>query len=219
MRKLKITLKLNSPLISGSGEGLGSILDTEIVHDEYGLPVFPARRLKGLLRDSLQEVLEMGALLSTSFIPSLDVNLVFGRQGGKGDALVFMQNLYPCEYERAREWLKWAFVNHGKVINQDMVLNTFTEVRQQTAIKMKEGIAKNKSLRTSRVLKKGIILAGCIDVVDNREDAVKLLALACANLKHAGNNRTRGFGEVECCLWDNDINLTQEYLRQWKEVE
>ncbi len=43
----------------GSGTGRGSFIDSDIVFDEYGLPLFPGRRFKGLLRESAEEVIEM----------------------------------------------------------------------------------------------------------------------------------------------------------------
>ena len=50
MKQLVITLR--SDLCPGNGESLGNRVDAEICTDAVGLPVLPARRLKGVLRQS-----------------------------------------------------------------------------------------------------------------------------------------------------------------------
>ena len=48
--KWVLKIKMQSMLLPGAGGG-SAVVDTETVHDEYGIPYIPARRLKGLLRE------------------------------------------------------------------------------------------------------------------------------------------------------------------------
>ena len=47
-----------SPIHLGSGAADVN-LDADIIHDEFGLPYFPAKRFKGLLYESAVELEEM----------------------------------------------------------------------------------------------------------------------------------------------------------------
>lgn len=51
MKSLQIEVTLFSPLQLGSGKA-DVILDSEAVHDRYGLPYFPGKRFKGLLYEA-----------------------------------------------------------------------------------------------------------------------------------------------------------------------
>ena len=53
---LRLQIDVDTFLMLGSGAGRGSYIDSDIIVDEEGLPIFPARRLKGLLRESALEV-------------------------------------------------------------------------------------------------------------------------------------------------------------------
>ena len=214
MIELKIKIELMSPILLGSGEGLGSLIDTDIIYDNHGLPYLPARRLKGLLRESASEVKEMLNLSGIEFLSGMQVDDVFGKKGGEGAPVVF-RNLYVEDYEITVNWLKWAFNEYGSIVSKETVLDTFTEIRRQTAVSLQNGVAENSSLRTIRVLKVGYILTGNV-IAKTYNDVCDLLALACANLKHVGSNRSRGLGEVKCSLWDNRTNLTQNILEELK---
>jgi len=205
--KLKIKIELESSLLLGSAEGMGAVIDTDIVFDDYGLPVFPGRRLKGLLRESALEIKEMAGMEN---LPSPDD--IFGVEG-KCDALITVDDLHPGEYSDLKHWLKWAFSKHGKAISMENIKESLTELRNQTAVTDK-GIAQENSLRTARVLKKDIVFEGYVilKTADNSDEAKKLLALACSNLRRAGTMRNRGFGEIKCCFFEDEKNLLEQYI-------
>ena len=54
-------IKALSPLHLGSGQADVNV-DAEVIHDDAGLPYFPAKRFKGLLYESALEVAEMSEL-------------------------------------------------------------------------------------------------------------------------------------------------------------
>ena len=58
MKKYILTVEALSPVHLGAGKS-DVIIDAETAHDEFGMPYFPAKRLKGLLYESALELAEM----------------------------------------------------------------------------------------------------------------------------------------------------------------
>lgn len=208
MRNLTLKIKTCSEVLVGSGEGWGATIDSNTVFDEYGLPYIPAKRIKGVLRESALEVAEMfeKSKIDTNCNWQKKVEMLFGKRGERDSSPVCFSNLYLEEYEKNKEWLRWAMLEgYPSLISRDMVLRTFTNIRQQTAID-EDGIAKENALRTIRVLKRGILFSGAVQI----EDGVGFepLCLAVCNLRYIGTNRNRGFGHIYCELSENGQELT-----------
>ncbi|MCF8011042.1 MAG: hypothetical protein K9L17_01070 [Clostridiales bacterium] len=213
MQKVQINIELKSPLLLGSGEGWGSLIDTDIVFDRYGLPYFPARRLKGLMRESAIEIIEILRHHVEGFTQT-SINQIFGT--GTNPGQIKFHNAFLKEYDNTIEWLKWAFEEYSNILSAETVLDTMTEVRMQTAVK-NDGTAENASLRSQRVLTPEHKFIAQVHIIEENQHAFKLLALACANLRHIGSKRNRGYGEVECSLWENNKNITNSTIEQIKE--
>lgn len=222
MKTYTLSIKLLSDALINSGEGFGAIIDSDVVFDEIGLPYIPAKRIKGCLRDAVREVCIM--LESAQVISFLNLDKtndkeykvfedVFGLPGKESPAPVYFSHLTIDDYEKNRQWLEYlrntyAKEKHGTgILTRDSVLATFTTIRQQTAINH-EGVADEHSLRTIRVLRKGIVLRGEIHALEINPNIVKLLALGCLNLRRLGTKRNRGFGEVECRLFDGTAEVS-----------
>lgn len=213
MKEYKIKIEIKSPTLLGSGEGWGSIIDTDIVFDRLGLPYFPAKRLKGLLRESAQEVIEMFKKAGIN-VPS-NINDLFGEPGQKESTPISFLNLYLSKYEEIKKWLNWALNKYENILSSELITETLTETKQQTAIDEK-GIARPHSLRTVRVLRPGLTFEGKIEIENENDDQlVKLLAIACMNLRRIGTNRNRGFGKVLCFLMDDKNKLGNQYLDKY----
>ncbi|HOJ38397.1 MAG TPA: hypothetical protein PLP99_11030 [Ignavibacteriales bacterium] len=45
-----------SDTLPGSGESFTSYVDVDIVFDEYGIPYLPAKRIRGILRETAEEL-------------------------------------------------------------------------------------------------------------------------------------------------------------------
>ena len=73
----KLQISLKSDTLIGSGEGFGSIIDTDVVFDSLGLPFIPGRRLKGCMRESANQVCHM--LSCRNHQPRPEQNLRDGR--------------------------------------------------------------------------------------------------------------------------------------------
>ena len=103
MKSYTIEIQLISDAIIGSGEGFGSLIDTDIVFDGLGVPFIPARRIKGCLRDAARRCRDDGqrrdyfiyrfekeARSEGTQVFSL-VEETFGRHGHVASAPVFFQ--------------------------------------------------------------------------------------------------------------------------------
>ncbi len=208
----RLTIEPLSYVLIGSGYGYGALIDSDVVFDGYGIPYLPAKRIKGLLRESAIEICEMTLDFDEKNILSL-----FGDSTNSG--LIKISNFFITDYPQIMQWLRWAFngekSNIKKLVNQQSVLNTFTELRQSTAIEEDKGVAKEGSLRTVRVLKPNEALKfhGTIEKLNDNKDET-LLTYACLNLKRMGTKRNRGFGRIACTLWQDSNNLTAEIIKQ-----
>ncbi len=218
MTGYSINISLLSDCLLGSGEGWGSVVDADIVFDSIGLPYFPARRLKGCIRESAKEVIEM---MDDAGIKKFSKNIerdVFGSAGEVKGAKVIFNNLLIPNYEDVARWCGWANEKYKNAISPEVIVTSFTSIRQQTAIDDK-GIADDKSLRTARVLKAGLEFKGTVLIRQETQEIVDLLAFACANLRYVGTMRNKGYGRISCAFKKEDSDLIKECIeRLEKEV-
>ena len=195
--KTKVEIKLLTPLHLGSG-GADVNVDAEVVHDEYGLPYFPAKRLKGLIYESALEVLEMSKLSGSEFFAEQDLANLFKRTVDSSIELI-IHDFYLANYEEMAK--SWAYLQdkYGDIVTAKDVLVEYTDLRYQTAIDDK-GITKEGSLRNLRVVDAGIVFEGNIEISGGSEVHDIILALALKNLRNVGAKRNRGLGNVKCVL-------------------
>ena len=179
-----ISIKLLSDLCCYSGEVYNTTVDTDVVYDDYGLPYIPAKRLKGCIREAALELYEMGLMPH--------YNAIFGKEGSDASAFTIsnarLEN-YDAKVKELKQFEKTDFVN------QQNVLSLYTYLRTQTAVDTNTGTAIENSLRTLRVLKKGLIFYADVDLENNAY--VKEFKNAVSMVKHMGVSRTRGLGLVE----------------------
>jgi len=201
MNTYTLNVHFLSPALIGSGEGFGAIIDQDIVFDSVGMPYIPAKRIKGCLLDAAKDVKDM---FSISKINDLSIDLsLFGEQGSPSPGPVYFSNLTMNDYELNKSWLAYFIQTeeYTDFLSKDLILDTFTEIRHQTKIDPDSGIAFDHSLRTLRVLKKGVSFYGDVHIPYAYEDALlPSLLLACMNFRAMGTGRNRGFGELTCTL-------------------
>jgi CRISPR/Cas system CSM-associated protein Csm3 (group 7 of RAMP superfamily) len=211
----RLELRLDSPVLIGSGEGWGSVIDTDVVFDEVGLPLIPARRVKGALRESALELLEMFDISGITGYSNVDLETAFGKSGSHEGGLFGFNNLYLSDYSDVRDWCSWGIDRCSGMLSVDLIINCFTETRSQTSLDG-DGIAEDGSLRRSRVLKAGLLFSGEVISCRENEAAVSLLALSCRNLKYIGTIRHKGLGRVNCALYRETENITEKALQMLK---
>ncbi len=181
---MKLRIELLSDLCSGSGDVYNSSVDTDVVHDDYGFPYIPAKRLKGCLREACLELVEFGAVSREEY------ESLFGR-GGSQSSRFTLGNAYLEEYEAMIDDVR--SVKDSVLTHPQRVLGLYTYVRTQTAM-TPEGAAKENSLRTIRVVKKGLVFEA--DLQTGEKEA-KLLPDVAGMVKHIGMGRTRGLGLIQ----------------------
>lgn len=204
MLELKIELKFLSDSLISSGNGFGAIVDSDIVFDEYGLPFIPAKRIKGCLKESAEQI--------ESFQKGLGINSVdtFGEEGQTSETGVYFSSLKLKEYDSIQPWIEYLSNNdkYSNLFGKNQILDHFTYYRMQTKIDSEKQTAEETSLRTSRVLaakSNPDIFEGSIFISnhDKVESIKKTLEIAAKNLKHIGLMRNRGFGNVEVTIKEN----------------
>ena len=203
---MRIKIKLLSDLCTCSGETYNSIVDMDVVYDENGIPYIPAKRIKGCIREAALEMCEMGLMDRNQYVR------IFGEAGSKKSTFS-LSNAYIADYKDTVYSLQHFGMKsalHRAVISPQNVLQQYTGIRTQTAVNMENGVADKNSLRTMRVVRKGLIFYAECDV---KEEDSKLLGQAISLVKHMGVSRTRGLGLVSMSLENisSEINREQEY--------
>lgn len=188
-KKYQIKIVLISDTLIGSAEGYGATIDKDSVFDETGLPLIPGKRVKGLLREQAEFLEKMGTLNN--------VGHLFGNSGSTANSKESFSagNFYLDKYDDNKQALERLI--DKKLLTRSEVIDYFTNIRVQTSIDPKTGIAKDTSLRTSRVLKKGLVFFGEITIEEQYED---LMNKVTALTRRIGSIRNRGFGHIHCEL-------------------
>lgn len=189
---------LLSPLHLGSGQADVNV-DAQIIHDKYGLPYFPGRRLKGLLYESGVEVAEMAELSGLPLFTGAQLDELFQR-GSLGQVQLDLSNLYLEGSEEMRA--EWGYLEerYPGLFRPEDVLESYTSLRYQTKIDAETGTAADTSLHNMQVLDEGLIFTGSLSLKNGDMKSLAILALALRNLTQAGLKRSRGFGHLACTL-------------------
>ena len=195
---MKISIRLLSDLCCYSGEVYNTTVDTDVVYDDYGLPYIPAKRLKGCIREAALELYEMGLMPH--------YNAIFGKEGSDASAFT-ISNARIKNYNAIVNGLNKF--EDADFVNQQKVLSLYTYLRTQTAVDSKTGTAIENSLRTLRVLKKGLIFKANVDLKNN--EYLEEFKNAVSMVKHMGVSRTRGLGLVELKV-ENSLSTSVDHV-------
>lgn len=130
MDAFTVHVLLNSPLHLGSGQADVNV-DAEVVHDQWGMPYFPAKRFKGLLYESALEVSEILAACGADSFTKEDVDTLF-QHGCHAAVQLIIPNLYLPDYEAICQ--EWAVLQqrYGDIFQPLDVLEQYTSLRYQT---------------------------------------------------------------------------------------
>ncbi|MCR5176854.1 MAG: hypothetical protein K6C05_08385 [Anaerovibrio sp.] len=209
MAVIELTIKTLSPIHLSSGEA-DVIVDSEVAHDKYGMPVFSGRRVKGLLRESALEVVCMQGLEKYGYL----ISRLFEHDCKKScpEALNISDfHITPREdYAEFCQALESIQEEYAAIISPADVLEEFTSIRYQT--KMKDGLAEKGSFRNIRVVNEDLDFYGVIEAEQLSEEALELIALAVRNLRGAGMKRNRGFGRISCSMKLSDNQTEQDII-------
>lgn len=194
MKKYKLTITLISDTLIGNAEGYGAVIDKDSVFDDLGLPYIPGKRVKGILREQAElfaKYSDSNAIKNEEYI-----NRLFGAKGLTDNNTEYLQvsNFTVADYSLNRNALSKLI--KGDLISRSEIQEYFTCLRMMTRID-ESGIAADTSLRTFRVLKKGLVFEGEVSFDESYfNDFQKIAALA----RRIGASRNRGFGHIKCSM-------------------
>lgn len=197
---LKLTLKSDATF--GSGDGVAGLVDSEIQHDEYGLPYLGGRTLKGLLGEECANILFALECQGKAQRWQKAALRLFGSWGSRNED----QSLLHVGDARLPEELRQAVrrgIERGE-LTREQVLHSLTAIRRQTAVDARTGAPKKETLRAMRViLRETPFEAALVFLGDPTGDDLVLLATCVKALRRAGTGCNRGRGELEARLYDD----------------
>lgn len=180
---MKIVIELKSDLCAYSGEVYNTSVDTDVVYDTYGFPYIPAKRIKGCIREAALELKDLGLLTH--------YDEIFGVKGNT-PSIFSLSNAKLQNYDSLVNTIKRY--KQFDVCEPQKVLQLYTYTRTQTTIDSETGSAKENSLRTIRVVRKGLVFEADLDF--RKKAYLEEFTNAVSIVKHMGVSRTRGLGLV-----------------------
>ncbi len=212
---MEIRVKLLSDATFGRGDGVIGLVDQEIEHDpQTGLPILRGRTLKGLLVEACADILY--ALGKTKEWRN-SAELLFGKPGSNLDADAAMR-VGTAQLPKLLQDAVTADIR-AKRLQPAQILTAMSAIRRQTAVNSLTGRPDDKSLRSMRVLLRQTELVAPLTFVNGVESAtsaIPLLAASVATLRRGGTGRNRGRGRLQCRLWHDGEDVTDNYLTQFK---
>ncbi len=203
MNTLWLTLTLRSDSTFGRGDGVVGVVDSEVQHDEYGLPYLSGKTLKGLLCAECAEVLY--ALKEAKCADLSDwedsARWLFGESGNR------IENIGNMHVGDARlpEDLRLTVMDevHLEHVSKQQMLDTLTTIRRQSAIDEATGAPKKEALRATRVILRETVFEARLDFMQQPQPRELALLAACVKVfRRAGTERHRGRGRLHAELYD-----------------
>lgn len=191
MKNLKYTITFHNDWHCGSGLSSGADADALVVKDKDRLPFIPGKTLKGLLREAVLDLLQLGAAPQ---VTTEMIDKAFGKELTLSDTKDkhFIPVSGCCFFSNAvlDSALRTTIIKEGL---QSLMYSNVA----RTAIDSQTGIALDHSLRTQEVCIPCILHAHIADVPD---DLITLFGQAMAYIKRLGVNRNRGLGRCTITL-------------------
>ncbi len=196
-----IQIELLSDAAFSRGEGTAGIVDVEVEHDDFGLPFIGGKTVRGLLRDSWLSMRPYFTDLHHA------ANRVFGFEADLEDRSVLRIGDAVVE-SNTRQWIERAESRKNHPLSSLAVLEALTDIRKQTAEDRETGAPAETSLRSLRVVVRGLQLYAPLhwQICPEAKD-LQCLSLALLATRHAGLGRNRGLGHIRMAI-DGNIERT-----------
>lgn len=200
---MKIVMELLSDGLPDSGIGLTGFVDRDICCDKRGLPLIPAKRIRGVLRETASEleflgILEKDAADRIFGVPGQKTGSFFRLDDGKVENAEILKSF--LDYIQSKEKLMTLF-------SPRMIIDYYSYIRAQTRIE--DGVAKENSLRVSRVLRKGLKFHFPVECPNKYREELRLI---CRGVHAFGASRNRGLGEVRLLLKDTTCPIDSRMM-------
>lgn len=205
----KLIIELLSDTTFSRGHGTAAQVDTEVEHDSYGLPYIGARTVRGLLRDTWLS-------MSDHFSPlHAAAERVLGANKSLDDTckLRIGDALLP---EAVRQLVREANERDESPLQPRQLLDAFTTIRYQTAQNRETGAPEDTTLRSSRVVLRGMCFEAPLTWSEGytpKRGDIALLALCARSTRHGGLLRNRGRGHLKITLEGEDAAIALEALK------
>ncbi len=214
--KRMLYLHLLSDTTIGSGEGVAGLVGIEIEHDpQTGLPFINGRRIKGLLVEECANL-----LYAAQNPPRLyeAARRLFGEPGSTADTEGVLKVGSAGLSPNVRQAVQYALSE--KQATAAEIFEAMTAIRRQTAVDDRRGAPAEGSLRSMRVIVRGVTLEADLEIEARRDEPtqdMEALLAACAQaVQRAGVGRNRGRGHVSA--WIESQPYTAECLDQFAAI-
>lgn len=183
-----LVVELLSDTTFARGEGTAVVVDVEVDHDDIGLPLLRGKRLHGLLRDAWLSMRTHFPVLAAA------ASRVLGEEANLEERSILRIGDGTLS-EDVRAWVRYAVRRERHALRPEQVLTTLTDVRRQTAVSRATGAPEETTLRSSRVVLRGVCFTAPLHwLAEPGHDEVHCLALCALALRHGGWQRNRGRG-------------------------
>lgn len=209
MEKFILKIELLSDTIFSGGETIVSVSDIDILYDDNSIPYYKGKSIKGNLREVIETLVKNQRAFDEKKAEKNEKILVklFGKK---------FENKVSEEYRdrQVEGILKFENASLGddivrtlqylidtEEITPEELISSLTDIRYATKIKRETGTSQDHSLRSMRVLNRGVVFYADIYSEQNLSDEeLGLLVCGVNCLRHLGTLRSRGKGEVKCTL-------------------
>jgi len=199
--EIKYKIKFLSDWHIGSGSGIPGVIDNGVLKDKNNIPIITGKTIKGLVRDSLEDLLALKKDIDKNIIGD-----IFGKEGREtGNAIFYNPKLFVEEDLSLMDDsnYKYFIENYNK---RDNLRN----VRTHTAIDNIKGIAKETSLFSEEVSDSSFEFFGKIEAEDS---SAKFIVSALRFITKIGGKRRRGLGY--CNIEILEIEKYENYIEEF----
>jgi CRISPR/Cas system CSM-associated protein Csm3 (group 7 of RAMP superfamily) len=216
--RLNLYIQLLSDTTFGRGEGVAGLVDVEVEYDpRTGLPYIGGRRIKGLLVESCADLL-YAANSPAALVEA--ARRLFGETGStdkQQGCLRVSRAVMPPRLQQAV-----AFSIQSGDLTPDEVFKSLTAIRRQTAINHERGAPERGSLRSMRVVVRGVTFQAPLELPDDDpqiNDLQGLLAACARGVQRGGIGRNRGRGKINTWIESDEfmgdgLNWFETLLRE-----
>ena len=197
MKKYLIRINTLSDTMMGSGESVPGVIDSDIRHDRYGLPYMSAKTFKGLLHEQMDMLKCFDPEFENLRVEDLTgSNINDGETGGR---LRFTNVALSSGLRNViRKDIDAGKVTANEILNALTITYSFTKVDEKT------GTAADHSLRTERMIRRGVEFVSELFLDDfglseeTLETYDSFIRKSVAALQHIGTHKSKGKGSVRC---------------------
>lgn len=223
MEKYTLKIELLSETIFSGGEAIVSVSDIDILYDDYKIPYYKGKSIKGNLREVIENIVENQKKYDEKRYQTNEKILIklFGKKfDNKGDENYRddqVEGILKFENSSLNDDMKEVlkFLIDTKKITKEELIDSLTDIRYANKIDKKSGTSQEGSLRSMRVLNKDIIFYSNIYCEEKLSDnELGLLLCGVNGLKHLGTLRSRGKGEVKCSLCVGNKELNKKEIKK-----